>query len=68
MFSYNEIKKNCCNNKQDLTQVNVEVKVELKVEIKEKTKPIYQINKLISSYEEDYTRNNKEINQLLQRN
>jgi hypothetical protein len=64
MFSNNEIKKNCCNNKQDSTQVNNEVKVE----VKEKTKPIYKINKLISSYEEDYTRNNKEINQLLQRN
>jgi len=29
---------------------------------------IYQPNKLISSFEEDYTRNNKEINQLRQRN
>ncbi len=42
--------------------------IQVSRQLKEKETPIYTTNKLISCYEEDYTRNNIAINKLLQRN
>lgn len=59
---------NICNQVKN-KPIQVSTQVKEKVEpLKEKTKIIYPTNKLISCYEEDYTINNKEINQLRQRN
>ena len=72
MFS--EIKNNCFLSIQPLLvkAIQVEEKVEEEKvgeeKVKEEKKLNYTSNKLISSYEEDYTRNNTEIMKLWQRN
>jgi hypothetical protein len=62
-----EIKNKCFLSKE--VEVEVEVEKE-KAEKKEKVekKLNYTSNKLISCYEEDYTRNTREIMKLWQRN
>ena len=68
MFS--EIKNRCFNKTQiqplSVKLIHVETK-SAKIE-QEQKKHSHTNNKLISSYEEDYTRNNTEIMKLWQRN
>jgi hypothetical protein len=68
MFSNN--KKKCFLNNQTKNQPLSEKLIE-SLHVKEPEqikKPIQSNNKLISCYEEDYTRNNTEIMKLWQRN
>ena len=64
---WNEIKKQCFNNNLKRVQ-SVSVKPVSVKPVLVQTKIIYKNNKLISSYEEDYTFNNAEIMKLWQRN
>jgi len=66
----NEIKKKCFNNSKNQIQPLSEKLIEpLSVPVQIKPiKPIQPNNKLISCYEEDYTRNNIEVMRLRQRN
>jgi hypothetical protein len=69
MFS--EIKNKFFNKTQiqPLTVKLIQVETKsAKIEQEQIKKPIQSNNKLISSYEEDYTRNNTEIMKLWQRN
>jgi hypothetical protein len=69
---WNEIKKQCFNNNlkrvQSVSVKPVSVKPVSVKPVLVQTKIIYKNNKLISSYEEDYTFNNAEIMKLWQRN
>ena len=76
MFS--EIKKKCFSNQKQIQPVEVHVKeliepVEVLIPVKEPVKVLIHVqaqknNKLITCYEEDYTRNTNEIMKLWQRN
>lgn len=69
MFS--EIKNKFFNKTQiqPLTVKLIQVETKsVKIEQEQIKKPVQSNNKLISSYEEDYTRNNTEIMKLWQRN
>jgi hypothetical protein len=69
MFS--EIKNKFFNKTQiqPLTVKLIQVETKsAKIEQEQIKKPVQSNNKLISSYEEDYTRNNTEIMKLWQRN
>jgi hypothetical protein len=72
MFSHvcNEIKKKCFNNQNQIKPLSEKLIEPLHIkEPEQKQKKIsYPNNKLISCYEEDYTRNITEIMKLWQRN
>ena len=71
MFSHvcNEIKKKCFNNQTQIKPLSEKLIEPLHIiEPEQIKKPIQTNNKLISCYEEDYTRNNTEIMKLWQRN
>ena len=63
----NEIKKKCFNNSKNQIQPLSEKLIE-PLSVPVQIKPIQPNNKLISCYEEDYTRNNIEVMRLRQRN
>jgi len=68
MFSNfcNQIKNKCfLGNQAKIQPLSVK---QLPLQLQLQTKPSYITNKLISSYEEDYTRNNKDITIMRQRN